>query len=113
MFELFELANHVSNPNTYKKIRESIYDLKSIVKMDKVSDMFRDLPLSDQKFFNDSQSYKMYFYNKYRMMAANIALSRIQCILSLNLAKGVFFSQLILKRIELSKKVLMMQVESN
>ena len=55
----------------------------------------------------------MYFYNKYRMMAANIALSRIQCILSLNLAKGVFFSQLILKRIELSKKVLMMQVESN
>ena len=61
MFELFELANHVSNPNTYKKIRESIVDLKRIVKMDKVNDMFRDLPLSDQKLFHDSKSYKMYF----------------------------------------------------
>lgn len=98
MFELFDLANHVSDPKTYKKL--SVIDLKRIVKMDKVNDIFRDLPISDQKLchfsksnpFQDSESKKMYFQNKYRIMATNIALSRIQCILSLNLAKGVFFS---------------------
>ena len=45
MFELFDLANHVSDPKTYKK--HSVIDLKRIVKMDKVNDIFRDLPISD------------------------------------------------------------------
>ena len=46
-------------------------------------------------------------------MATNIAICRIKCILSLKLAKGIFFAKLILKRIELNKLLLSMQIESN
>ena len=46
-------------------------------------------------------------------MATKIAICRIKCILSLKLAKGIFFAKLILKRIELNKLLLSMQIESN
>ena len=53
MFELFDLANHISKYQSSDTQYKSVVDLKQIVKMDKVVDLFRDLPISDQKECND------------------------------------------------------------
>lgn len=53
MFELFDLANHISKYQSSGKQHKNVADLKQIVKMDKVVDLFRDLPISDQKECND------------------------------------------------------------
>ena len=55
----------------------------------------------------------MYYHNKYRRRAANVSIDRIRCILSLKLAKGILFYYLVLKRIELNKSLLTMNIESN
>lgn len=47
MFELFDLANHVSNFDSLQQRKKDIYDLKWIVKMDKVIDIFKNLDISD------------------------------------------------------------------
>ena len=73
MFELFDLANHVSD----KSALATVLDMKRIVKFDKVVDIFRDLPISDSKFYHSSLIYKLYFKNKYGILATKIAICRI------------------------------------
>lgn len=79
IFHLFDLANHVSDTSCFvpKKLETTIVDMKRIVKIDKVVDILRDLPISDSKFYQDSMSYKLYFKNKYGIRATKIAICRI------------------------------------
>jgi hypothetical protein len=78
-----------------------------------VTDIYRDIELSNQKLFNDEKSYAKYFKNKFASLLTIVAIDRIKCLLSLSLAKGLLFSKLVLHRIELQKKMLIINIESS
>jgi hypothetical protein len=82
-------------------------------KKDQVNDIFRDVELNNEHFYTDSKSYQRYIQYRFITKAIKITIDRITCIISLKLAKGILYSQLILKRTELYKKQFLMEIDSN
>jgi hypothetical protein len=84
-----------------------------MMKRDQVNDIFRDNAFNNEHKYNDSNFNKRQILYRFSSRIFRKTSDRIRCILSLGLAKGILYPLLILKRIELSKKLFIMDLDSS
>lgn len=81
-------------------------------KKDRVDDLFKDNILNNLHMYNDSNSHQRYIQYRFTAKSAKVILDKIYCIFSLKLAKGILFPLLLMKRIEVQKKLFIMNIDA-
>ena len=87
-------------------------DIVKMCKKDKAEDIFSGLILNNKHTYNDTSAHQRVIQYRFTSKAQKMTLNRIQCILSLGLAKGILYPLLLMKRIEIQKKLFIINIDS-
>ena len=113
MKDLIELADHVTKSMKLSPMQNELAqnDIVKMMKRDQINDIFRDNAFNNEHKYNDSNFEKRQILYRFSSRIFRKTIDRIRCILSLGLAKGILHPLLILKRIELQKKLFIMDLD--
>ena len=113
MEELLALAQHVQISLKTTTMSNALVqnDIVKMCKKDKAEDIFRGNDLNNEQLYNDSKSHQRQIQYRFSLRSQKVTFNRIQSILSLGLAKGILYPNLILKRIEIQKKLFIMNID--
>ena len=88
-----------------------VSDLDKIISKEKPINMFKDIALDLKMVRFEQKSHARFIQYKKVLREGDEILSRINMLTSFRIAKGVFYLQIMLKRIEINKQLFMQEVQ--
>ena len=90
----------------------AVNDLVRLAKKDRVVDIFKNLPILKTPMQQESMKEQRFLEYKYKSRVIQTTTSRINMLIGLKLPNALLYIQLLLKRIDLSKKKLILDIDN-